>query len=148
GSAQSSKMYFPDYREHALDLTAGDVGSFMSWIYYFFKEPFDQINPLIAQRTKLNIEERILKPYMDRSDFWWQAFNLQPGGMVNNWNPWCNFNVLTSFLLIEEDPGKRAEGVYRTMVSTDEFINYTHADGACEEGPSYWGHAAGKLYDY
>lgn len=148
GSAQSSKMYFPDYREHAIDLTAGDVGSFMSWIYFFFKEPFDQINPLIAERTKLNIEERILKPYMNRSDFWWQAFNLAPGGMVNNWNPWCNFNVLTSFLLIEEDPDKRAEGVYRTMVSTDEFINYTHTDGACEEGPSYWGHAAGKLYDY
>jgi hypothetical protein len=148
GSAQSSKMYFPDYREHAIDLTAGDLGSFMSWVYYFFKEPFDKINPLIAQRTKRNIEERILKPYMARDDFWWQAFNLKPGAMVNNWNPWCNFNVLTSFLLIEEDPEKRAAGVYRTMVSTDEFINYTHTDGACEEGPSYWGHAAGKMYDY
>ena len=22
------------------------------------------------------------------------------------------------------------------------------SDGACEEGTSYWGHAAGKLYDY
>lgn len=34
------------------------------------------------------------------------------------------------------------------MVSVDKFINYTHSDGACEEGPSYWGHAAGKMYDY
>ena len=34
------------------------------------------------------------------------------------------------------------------MVSVDQFINYNHEDGACEEGPSYWGHAAGKLYDY
>lgn len=37
-----------------------------------------------------------------------------------------------------------AKAVYRSMVSVDKFINYTHTDGACEEGPSYWGHAAGK----
>jgi hypothetical protein len=34
------------------------------------------------------------------------------------------------------------------MSSVDRFINYVKTDGACEEGPSYWGHAAGKLYDY
>lgn len=34
------------------------------------------------------------------------------------------------------------------MVSVDKFLNYNHDDGACEEGPSYWGHAAGKMYDY
>jgi hypothetical protein len=85
---------------------------------------------------------------MKRSDFWWQAFEATPTTLVNNWNPWCNFNVLTCFLLLEDDPQKLSEGVYRTMVSVDKFINYTKEDGACEEGPSYWGHAAGKLYDY
>ena len=34
------------------------------------------------------------------------------------------------------------------MQSVDKFINFVKADGACEEGPSYWGHAAGKMYDY
>jgi hypothetical protein len=53
-----------------------------------------------------------------------------------------------SFLLLENDPEKLVDGVYRTLVSADEFVNYTHEDGACEEGPSYWGHAAGKMYDY
>lgn len=41
-----------------------------------------------------------------------------------------------------------AAAVYRTMRSVDQFLNYVKEDGACEEGPSYWGHAAGKLYDY
>lgn len=27
-------------------------------------------------------------------------------------------------------------------------MNYVHSDGACEEGPSYWGHASGKVLDY
>ena len=76
------------------------------------------------------------------------AFNYKPGTLVNNWNPWCNFNVLQCFLLLENDKEKLAEAVHRTMVSVDKFINYTHSDGACEEGPSYWGHAAGKMYDY
>ena len=76
------------------------------------------------------------------------AFNATPTTMVNNWNPWCNFDVLTSFLLLENDPEKLAAAVKRTMVSVDQFINYYHSDGACEEGPSYWGHAPGKMYDY
>lgn len=85
---------------------------------------------------------------MERDDYWWQAFNATPETMVNNWNPWCNFNVLTCFLLIEKDKDALAQGVYRTMASVDKYLDYTKYDGACEEGPSYWGHAYGKLYDY
>ena len=85
---------------------------------------------------------------MNEDHFWWMAFNLKPGGLVNNWNPWCNFNVLQCFFLLENDRDKLAKAVYRTMTSVDHIINYTHGDGGCEEGPSYWGHAAGKMYDY
>ncbi|WP_315815776.1 hypothetical protein [Paraflavitalea speifideaquila] len=85
---------------------------------------------------------------MTRSDYWWQALNNRPNQLVNNWNPWCNSNVLICFLLLEDDKDKLATAVYRTMQSTDQFMNYVKEDGACEEGPSYWGHAAGKLYDY
>lgn len=148
GAYQTSKRALPNYTEHVIDLTSGDLGSLLSWVHYFFKDSFNKVDPIIAARLKATLQERILDTYMQRSDFWWQAFNLKPGGMVNNWNPWCNSNVLTCFLLLEDNPEKLAAGVHRTMVSTDEFINYTHSDGACEEGPSYWGHAAGKLYDY
>lgn len=145
---QTNKRSVPDPNEFTIDLTAGDLGSFYSWVYYFFKDEFDKVSPLISTRLRRNLQERILDVYMNRSDFWWQAFDLQPGGLVNNWNPWCNSNVLLSFLLLENDPDKLVDGVYRTLVSADEFVNYTHEDGACEEGPSYWGHAAGKMYDY
>ncbi|PWJ59478.1 heparinase II/III-like protein [Dyadobacter jejuensis] len=147
-SAQRNRRALPDFREHIIDLGAGDMGSLLSWIHYYFKESFDRVDPSISARLEQSIRERILDPYMNRDDFWWQAIHLRPGGNVNNWNPWCNFNVLMSFMLIENDPQKRAEGVYRTMVSVDQFINHNHDDGACEEGPSYWGHAAGKMYDY
>lgn len=147
-SAHLPRRSLPDVNNPVIDLTVGDVGSFLSWTYYFLKEPLDRVNPVISARLRQNLQERVLDPYMQRSDFWWQAFNLKPGGMVNNWNPWCNFNVLSAFLLLENDRNKLAAAVHRTMESVDKFINYNHEDGACEEGPSYWGHAAGKLYDY
>ena len=145
---QKEKTSLPSYKENIIDLTAGDLGSMLSWTYYFFKDEFDKVNPLVSERLRHDLQERVLDPYMERSDFWWQAFNATPKTMVNNWNPWCNFNVLSCFLLLENDPDKLAEAVHRSMVSVDKFINYTKSDGACEEGPSYWGHAAGKMYDY
>lgn len=140
---------FPRKEEKVLELVSTDVGATFSWIYYFLHKEFDKISPLFSQRLYKELEERIMVPYMNESHFWWMAFNLKPGKeFVNNWNPWCNSNVLQCFLLLENDKDKLAKAVYRTMVSTDEFLNYTNEDGACEEGPSYWGHAAGKMFDY
>lgn len=147
-AAQKSTRSLPDFTEQIIDLTAGDLGSFFSWTYFLLKEEMDKKNPIIAKKLRKNLQDRILDPYMARDDYWWQAVNAKPTTMVNNWNPWCNFNVLTCFLLLESDKDKQAAAVYKSMVSVDKFINYNHADGACEEGPSYWGHAAGKMYDY
>lgn len=139
---------FPSYKEHVIDLGSGNLGSQLAWIYYYLKPSFDKVNPLISERLRHELQVRILDTYMNEDHFWWMAFNLKPGGLVNNWNPWCNFNVLQCFFLLENDRDKLAKAVYRTMTSVDHFINYTHEDGGCEEGPSYWGHAAGKMYDY
>lgn len=145
---QVSKRSLPVNKKHIIDLTSGDLSSLLSWIYYYFKDEFNKINPTIAERLRQELQERTLDTYMNDNSFWWMAFDYKPGMMVNNWNPWCNFNVLQTFFLLETDKEQLAKAVWRTMESVDKFINYTHSDGACEEGPSYWGHAAGKMYDY
>jgi len=144
---QKEKTSLPGYKENIIDLTTGDMGSFFAWTYYFLKDEINKVQPMISERLRVNLQKRILDPYMNRT-FWWMATNATPSIMVNNWNVWCNFNVLSCFLLLENDPQKLAEAVHRTMVSVDQYINYIKEDGACEEGTSYWGHAAGKLYDY
>lgn len=139
----------PDHREQLIDLTSGDLSSMLAWTYYFFHTEFDKVNPSISARLRHELEERTIKPYMNEENYyWWQAFRATPTTMVNNWNPWCNSNVLQTMMLLENDPAQLAAGVYRTVQSVDRFLNYVHADGACEEGPSYWGHAGGKLFDY
>ena len=33
------------------------------------------------------------------------------------------------------------------MLSVDKFLNPHPEDGGCDEGPSYWNHAGGSLFD-
>jgi hypothetical protein len=56
--------------------------------------------------------------------------------------------MLTTILLMEDDPERKASNIYKTMRSVDKFINYYEPDGGCDEGPGYWGHAGGALYEY
>lgn len=147
-SRQSNHRSLPDFREQVIDLSAGGYGAMLSWVYYYFHESFDKVNPSISIYLRQTLQERILDTYMNNDSEWWLAFNWKPGIVINNWNPWCNSNVLQCFLLLENDLDKLTKGVWRTMQSVDKFINFVKEDGACEEGPSYWQHAAGKLYDY
>ncbi len=145
---QKAKGYLPSHKEHVIDMGAGGLASLLAWIYYYLKPLFDKQNPLIAERLLSELQTRILDTYMNNNHFWWMAFDVTPRTRVNNWNPWCNFYVLQCFFLLENNRNRLAKAVYRTMISVDRFINYTQGDGACAEGPTYWSHAAGKLYDY
>lgn len=145
---QSTHRSLPDFREQVIDISSGGYGALLAWIHYFFHASFDKIDPVISLRISQVIKDRILDPYMDNDRMWWMAFHWKSGQVINNWNPWCNSNVLQCFLLMENDRDRLAKAVYRTMQSVDRFLNFVKADGACEEGPSYWSHAAGKLFDY
>ena len=147
-TAQLSRRTLPDHSEQVIDLGSGELGSFLSWVYYFFHEEFDKVNPIISQRLYDEIKHKIIDSYRNIDRFWWMAFQPRSDGMVNNWNPWTNFNCLQSIALLENDREQLSKDIYRSMLSVDKFINYVNEDGACEEGPSYWEHAAGKLYDY
>ena len=107
---------FPNYKEHVIDLGSGNLASQLSWIYYFLKPSFDKVNPMISDRLRHELQVRILDTYMNEDHFWWMAFHLKPGGLVNNWNPWCNFNVLQCFFLLENDRDKLAKAVYRLPI--------------------------------
>lgn len=137
----------PNVEEPIIDLGVGMTGAMMAWIHYFFTPSFDRINPLLSKRIEYEITKRVLEPYYARDDFWWMALQKEHA-QVNNWNIWVNFNSMLCMLLIEKDEGKKRDGIYKTMRSADKFINYYKDDGGCEEGPSYWSHAGGMLYNY
>jgi hypothetical protein len=145
---QLSTRTLPDHTDSVIDLGSGELGAMLAWTYFFFNREFDRVNPIISKRLYKELYDKIIIPYRTIDRYWWMAFVPREDGMVNNWNPWTNFNCLQVIALLENDKVQMGKDVYRSMVSVDKFINYVNFDGACEEGPSYWSHAAGKLYDY
>ena len=134
----------PDPDDTVIDLTSGEIGALLSWIHYFFAAELDKMSPFVAERIRREIKERVLVPYYTRNDFWWMGFG---GEAVNNWNVWVNYNVMQCILLMETDRQKRTDNIYKIMLSIDKFIDYYPDDGGCDEGPSYWSHAGGKLFE-
>ena len=148
---QKTGRTLPDPSQQIIDLASSPVGAQMSAAYHFFHESFDQVNPVISRVIKSAVKKQILDPYLEPSNYkanWWLGFEQKPGAVVNNWNPWCNAESILCFLLLEDDPERLEQAVKQSLKSVDKFIAYVKEDGACEEGPAYWGHAAGKLYDY
>ena len=146
--AQLSKRTLPESGDVVIDLGSARIAGLLAWTYYFLNEEFDKVNPEISKRLKKELYDKMITPYREQTRYWWMALNGKKNQLVNNWNPWCNFNALQCLFLLENDIDALAADVYKSMTSVDMFINYIKPDGACEEGPSYWGHAAGKLYDY
>jgi hypothetical protein len=142
--AQKAGTGLPDVNDPIVDLGVGEVTSNLSWTWYLFKDEFDKLHPLIASRLKQEIMKKSLSPYFERNDFGYMGFK---GGRPNNWNPWINYNMLTSYMLLENDPGKKVAEVQKIILSLDKFLNGYSDDGGCDEGPSYWGAAGALLYE-
>lgn len=142
--AQKAGSGLPDANEPYVDLGVGEVASNLSMTWYLFRDEFDRIHPLISKRLKQEIEEKALDPYFARDDWGYMGFR---GGRPNNWNPWINYNMLTSYLLMETDPEKKTAQVNKILNSLDKFLNGYSDDGGCDEGPSYWGAAGALLYE-
>ena len=142
--AQKAGSGLPDVNEPYVDLGVGEVTSNLSMTYSLFKEEFDKVHPLISPRLKQEITNKSLAPYFARNDWGYMGFK---GGRPNNWNPWINYNMLTSYLMIETDPVKKVDEIQKILSSIDKFLNGYSDDGGCDEGPSYWGAAGALLYE-
>jgi hypothetical protein len=142
--AQKAGAGLPDVNEPYVDLGVGEVTSNLSWTLYLFKDQFDRIHPLISKRLRQEIMNKALNPYFARDDWGYMGFR---GGRPNNWNPWINYNMLTSYLLVETDQVRKAAEVEKIINSLDKFLNGYSDDGGCDEGPSYWGAAGALLYE-
>ncbi len=134
----------PDVTEPTVDLFAAETGSLLSWTVYLLGSRLDKVSPLLTDRIIEEVEYRILRPNLQRDDFWWMGFSDRN---VNNWNPWINSNWLAAALLLEREPSRRERAVRKAMTSLDVFLNSYPDDGGCDEGPGYWGRAGASLFD-
>lgn len=139
----------PDAGDVVIDLFAAATGGLLSWTAYLLRDELDAASPLIVERIEIEVRRRILDPYLMSNRYGWMGF--RDDRPVNNWNPWCNSNCLTCFLLIEELAERRLAGVEKVLRSLDRFVHVYRdlygGDGGCDEGPSYWNHAGGAFFE-
>jgi hypothetical protein len=143
--AHLSGAGLPDPADPIIDLFAAEAGSLLAWTDYLIAPQLDKVHKRVGQRLRYEIDRRILTPYEKRTDFWWMG--LEADRPMNNWNPWINSNCLACTLLIEKDAKRRVALAHKIVRSVDRFLDSYHADGGCDEGPGYWGHAGGSLFD-
>jgi hypothetical protein len=138
----------PEIAEPVVDLFAAETANLLAWTLYLVGAEIDKETPLVRQRVQREMDRRILGPLLEREDWSWMGFSLREDGRrVNNWNPWINSNWLTAALLMEPDEDRRRALVHKSLRSLQYFYGPYPADGGCDEGPGYWGHAGGSLFD-
>jgi hypothetical protein len=133
-----------DVNQPIVDLFASETGLVLAWVDYYLGEKLDAVSPQIRKRIYTEVERRLFQPFMNKYH-WWMG-ETEDGRGPNNWNPWICSNWINFVLLLEKDPQKRAEMIFKSLKILDEFINWYPQDGGCDEGPSYWGGAASRLY--
>jgi Heparinase II/III-like protein len=145
---QKAGKGLPDKSEPIIDLFSGETANLLAWTSYLVGDRLNAVSPLITKRITSEVRERVLGPGLERDDFWWMHTDtIQPGHHINNWTPWISSNWLAAELILEDRDDYRAKAAAKIMTVLDRFLNFYPDDGGCDEGPSYWGHAGGSLFE-
>lgn len=135
----------PDIDIATLDIFSSETGMTLAMVYYLLKDKLDEIDPLISRRIKRELKRRIIDPFLTRYDYWWMGYSDRRD--MNNWNPWCVVNCLTSILLCEDDDDLRKRAIVRAMDMLDYYLQGIDEDGGIDEGATYWGRSCGMLLE-
>ncbi len=127
-----------DLANQSVDLFATQTAQFLGLIYRLLGPELDRVSPVVCERLIQQVETQVLLPVESRDDFWWLSGR-------NNWTPWCTSNCLGAAMFIWDDVNRLAAFADRMNVACDRFIAGYAPDGGCDEGPTYWGVAAGAL---
>lgn len=130
-----------------VDLFAAETGALLAWTHYLLGTRLASHLPVLIDRLEREVQSRVLGPYRAIDSWHWLGISPESRGLINNWNPWINSNVLAANLLLERDQAVRTATVVRAINSIDGFLAGYHDDGGCDEGTSYWGRAGGSLFD-
>lgn len=144
---QKAGVGLPDVDDQVVALFSAQTANSLALTNYLLGRKLDTVSPLIRRRIDREIDRRILTPFLTKRFGWMGYADRRNQGYPNNWNPWISSNVLLAALLTEEEAGRRAELVHKTLDCLDNFLTYYPYDGSCDEGPSYWTRAGASVFD-
>lgn len=108
-----------------IDLFAAETGMCLSEIYTLLS---DRLEPLIADRIRVEVDRRIIQSFLDTHFFWEKV--------GTNWAAVCAGSVSCTFMLMRPDLMPGLEERFSTTM--EYFLGGFGPDGVCEEGFAYW----------
>lgn len=133
------------FNDHYIDLFAAETGALIATVIYLFYDELYEFWPEIVERAEYNLEQRIIKPYINHKDFWWMAYGQKK---INNWNPWILSNLITVFLLTQQKSNVLYDAIQKMFVEINVFYSGYCDDGGCEEGMDYWCLSVARILDF
>ncbi|WP_457964387.1 heparinase II/III family protein [Arthrobacter sp. D1-29] len=133
----------PERSEPYLDLGAGEVAAQLAWLDLLLGDQLDQRAPGLRRRIRGEVLDRVVRPFLNRHDWHWLGLD----GDVHNWNPWIHSNVIAAAVVLVDDPGLQAKTIALAIEGLDRFLASMPADGAVDEGFSYWWNGAGRALE-
>ncbi len=93
----------------------------------------DKLKDEVRARVREEVNRRVLDPYLRHArEYSW-------GLGRNNWTGVCAGSIGQTFLLMEDDPERLAQGLTYVIEQLDNFIAHAfEEDGGCLEGIGYW----------
>jgi len=128
---------------HGIDLFSAVTSALLTRVLRLLRKEIDAVSPFITERMEYELNKRTTKPFLIHVFSWSGSYGSKP----NNWCPWIVSNVLYTVAFAERDIISRTAVVTRAMNYLDNFMNGYQEDGGCDEGPGYWSHAGGSLFD-
>ena len=114
-----------------IDLFAAETGMCLSEIYTLLS---DRLEPLIADRIRVEVDRRIIRPFTAPTHYWWET-------STNNWAAVCAGSVSCTVMLMRPDLMPSLEDRFCTTMNI--FLSGFGPDGVCEEGFHYWTYGFG-----
>ena len=144
GARPAREHPLPDAENPYIDLFAAQTAATVAYTLYLLGDELDAVTPMIKRRALLELERRVIHPFLTHDDFWWMGF-MRRG--LNNWTPWILSNLIDTMLLTVSDETVLKQGLARAMRMLDKYLSALPEDGGCDEGVGYWNVAGGSLLD-
>src|SRR5262245_47474196 len=124
----------PTVTDPYLDLGAGEVAAQLAWVDHLLGAQLDHHVPGVRSRIRHEVDRRVLTPFTTRRDWHWLGLD----GDGHNCCAGIHGNVMIAGLRLMTDGRQRDELVDLALAGLERFVASIPADGAIDEGYSYW----------
>jgi hypothetical protein len=135
-----------------VDLFAAETAQVLAECVELLRTPLERRSRSLIDWVQRAVIERVVQP-VAAAEPWdattpetkWRRWPWWIFAPRNNWTPWCSAGVLAATLLCDDDRTRASAVVRRLVGALDGYLASQPADGACDEGPSYWNVACGQV---